>query len=67
MVLKAKKVTSKSKSKTEALAEVTKEKTIRLNANIPESIYKSLKIKAAQEDTNINELVLLWVNEYISK
>lgn len=39
----------------------------RLNANIPESKYRALQIKAAQEGRKINELVNLWIDEYLSK
>ena len=66
MVLKAKTTTRHTAAKDAALKEVTKEKTTRLNANIPESVYKSLKVKAAQDNGKINDLVLEWVNEYLS-
>lgn len=66
MVLKAKTITRSSLAKDEALADVSKEKTVRLNANIPESLYKALKVKAVQEDKTINDLVIFWVNEYLS-
>jgi len=67
MVLKAKTITRASQAKDEALIDVAKEKSVRLNANLPESLYKALKVKAAQEDQKINDLVIKWVNEYLSK
>jgi predicted HicB family RNase H-like nuclease len=67
MVLKAKTLTRASQAKSEALIEVAKERNVRLNANIPESLYKALKVKAAQEDQKINDLVIKWVNEFLSK
>lgn len=67
MVLKAKILTRASQAKNEALIEVAKERSVRLNTNISESLYKALKVKAAQEDQKINDLVIKWVNEYLSK
>ncbi len=68
MVLSAKKKgTRQTPDKVAALKEVTKEPTARLNANIPESLYRQLKIKAAEDDIKINDLVIEWVNEYLSK
>ncbi len=56
-----------SQGKTEAIEDVRKEPMKRLNANIPESKYRALQIKAAQEGRKINELVNLWIDEYLSK
>ncbi len=66
MALKAKTTTRVSEGKTDALIDVTKEKTVRLNANLSESLYQDLKIKAAKENTKINDLVIGWVKEYLS-
>lgn len=66
-MLQIKKQTRTTAGKNEALAEVSKEKTTRLNANIPSSVYRALKIKAAENDQKINELVVKWINEYLSK
>ncbi|QBM19248.1 hypothetical protein MARI_33940 (plasmid) [Marinobacter sp. JH2] len=56
-----------SQGKAEAIEDVRKESMKRLNANIPESKYRALQIKAAQEGRKINELVNLWIDEYLSK
>lgn len=55
-----------SVGKTDAIEDVRKEPMKRLNANIPESKYRELQIKAAQEGRKINELVNLWIDEYLS-
>lgn len=67
MALRAKVSTRKTTAKEKALQEVIKERTVRLNANIPHSLYKDLKVKAALEDKSINDLVLQWVKKYVSK
>jgi predicted HicB family RNase H-like nuclease len=56
-----------SQGKAAAMDDVRKEPTKRLNANIPESVYQELQIKAAQEGRKINELVSQWISEYLSK
>ena len=56
-----------SEGKTAALKAVTVEKTKRLNANIPENLYIDLKLKATKEGRALNDLVIEWVNEYLSK
>lgn len=55
-----------SQGKTEAIEDVRKEPTKRLNANIPETKYRNLQVKAAKEGRKINELVNLWIDEYLS-
>lgn len=67
-MLKAKTThTRMSEGKSDAIKEVTREKTKRLNANIPESMYKDLQLKATQEGRKLNDLVIEWVNEYLCK
>lgn len=56
-----------SEGKSDAIKEVTREKTRRLNANIPESLYRDLQLRATQEGRKLNDLVIEWVNEYLSK
>lgn len=56
-----------SEGKTTAIADVRKESTKRLNANIPASLYQELQIQAAKDGTKINDLVIKWINEYLSK
>lgn len=50
-----------------ALEEVTKEPLVRLNVNVPKSMYRELKARAATEDACISDLVKLWVKEYLSR
>lgn len=56
-----------SQGKTEAIENVRREPTKRLNANVPASVYQELQVKAAQEGRKINELVNQWIDEYLSK
>lgn len=51
----------------DALQEVIREPEVRLNVNMPRSLYQALKAKAAQDGVGISHLVKLWVNEYLSK
>ena len=68
MALKAKKkATRLTSGKKDALKSVTAEKMKRLNANLPESLYLDLKVKATKEGRAINDLVIEWVNKYLSK
>ncbi len=55
-----------SAGKTDAMEDVRKESTKRLNANIPATKYRNLQVKAAKEGRKINELVNLWIDEYLS-
>lgn len=50
-----------------ALEEVTKEPVVRLNVNIPQSLYRKMKVKAATDGVHLSELVNSWVLEYVSK
>jgi predicted HicB family RNase H-like nuclease len=56
-----------NQDKTDAIEDVRKEPTKRLNANVPASVYQELQVKAAREGRKINELVSQWINEYLSK
>ena len=51
--------------KTAALADVTKEPTKRLNVNLPESVMKQFKAKAAMEGKEMSALVNGWINAYL--
>jgi len=62
-----KRAIDKHRDKQKALKEIQSEATKRLSANIPESDYRELKIKAASEDTTINDLTLKWVKKYLGK
>ena len=67
MALKLKTSSRHSIGKVEAMKEVNKIKSKRLNANIQEDVYLKLKIKAMKENKTINELVLSWVDSYLAK
>jgi len=67
MVLKVKKTRRTSAALQEAMTELKKEDTQKLNANIPKSKMKAFKIKAAQEGTDMTKIILKWIDEYISK
>lgn len=68
MTLKAKK-TSRDAAlhKQEALEEVTKEETKRLNVDVPASLHQKVKMLAAQQNTSITEIIIICLNEYLSK
>ncbi len=53
------------KKKTAAIADVTKEPLKRLNVNLPESVMKQFKAKAAMEGKEMSELVSGWINQYL--
>lgn len=66
-MLKAKPIEQvRSDKLSSALEEVTREPLVRLNVNVPKSLYRELKAKAAIEDARITDLVRLWVKEYVS-
>lgn len=66
-MLKAKVVGQRHQQKlNEAMEEVLREPEVRLNVNMPKSLYKALKARAAQDDVAISHLVKSWVNEYLS-
>ena len=53
--------------KTAAIADVTKEPLKRLNVNLPESVMKQFKAKAAMEGKEMSELVNGWIGDYLSQ
>lgn len=56
-----------SAQKEQALQEVAKEPMKRLNVNLPESLLREFKVKAAGEGRDMSSLVGEWVREYLSK
>lgn len=50
-----------------ALEEVTKEPVVRLNVNVPQSLYRKMKVKAATDGVHLSDLVNKWAREYVSK
>ncbi|MCG8381733.1 MAG: hypothetical protein MJA28_05865 [Gammaproteobacteria bacterium] len=67
MALKAKTSSRANEAKAEALKEVSKEKTMRFNANIPESLYLKVKVKAAQENVKLNDLAIQWMEDWVNE
>lgn len=53
--------------KTAAIAAVTKEPLKRLNVNLPESVMKQFKAKAAMEGKEMSELVSRWIGAYLNR
>lgn len=54
-------------SKNEAIDLVKAEPVRRLNVNVTVSRYKALKVKAAQDDIDLSQLVNSWIDEYLSR
>ena len=66
-MLHAKKSTRSSEGKKEALDTVSEEEKVRLNLDIPKSTMRQLKIRAAERETTVSEIVRELVTEYLSK
>lgn len=66
-MLKAKAKSNQSQGKKEALREVTKDETSRINANIPKSLHRRFKAKCAEEGASMSDLIEKWISEYMSK
>jgi len=66
-MLKAKQKTRERQDKTAALKELNKDTTKRLNAEIPVTLHKKLKMLAIKQDKSITDLLIEIVNEYLSK
>ena len=66
-MLKAKTSRRDTSVKAQALAEAVKDDTTRINAEIPVSLHKKIKIRAVQEGTSITDLMIKAFNEYLSK
>lgn len=67
MVLKAKTSRRDNLQKQEALEAAAQEETKRLNLEIPASLHKTMKKRAADEGRSVKDMVLQAVNEYLSK
>lgn len=64
-LLKAGRPSRKEKA-IEAVQE-TKEEYVKMNFNVPKSFYKEIKQRALDEETNITQLIVKALNEYLSK
>lgn len=67
MALKAKMTRRNNADKEASIAEVTKEKTKRLNVEIPKSHHDALKKMAIDLDTTIADLVNQWIIDGMSE
>lgn len=56
-----------STHKDKAIKDVISDKIVRLNINLPSAVLKNFKLKAIQNNTTMSEIILKWINEYISK
>lgn len=67
MVLKAKTSRRTTETKELAIDEVAREETTRLNAMIPVSLHKRVKLQAVEEERSITDIVIEALDEYLSK
>jgi hypothetical protein len=65
MGLSAKKPTRMNEGKAEALAEISKEKTIKLNVDVHESKHTAFKAKCAQNKEKMSDAIKRFIDEYI--
>lgn len=68
-MLQAKKTRRQHDNRDEAIADVTKEETKRLNVDIPISLHNQIKIQAIKEGdgATISSIAIKALNEYLSK
>ena len=67
MALKPKLKNSSNLYKEEALKEVVKEKMVGITILVPESVKDNLKVKAIRNKTNITNVILNFIKEYINE
>jgi predicted HicB family RNase H-like nuclease len=67
MVLKAKTNRRSTELKEQVIEEVAREETTRLNAMIPVSLHKRVKMQAVEEGRSITDIVIEALEEYLSK
>ena len=66
-VLKAKKNKRERKQKQEAIEELKKEELVRLNAQIPVSLHRKVKVFSANSGVSMTEIIKKSLAEYLSK
>jgi predicted HicB family RNase H-like nuclease len=66
-MLRAKTTRRNTETKDRVLEEVAKEETTRLNAVVPVSLHRAVKVQAANEGRSITDLLIEALNEYLSK
>ena len=61
--------TGRPSKKDKAIASVreVKAETVRMNINMPKDLYKQIKLKALEEDSNVTDLVKRLLEEYMNK
>ena len=61
--------TGRPSRKEKAIASIQdlKVETVRMNINMPKELYKQVKLKALEEDSNITDLVKRLLENYMSK
>jgi hypothetical protein len=65
MALKPKLQNNSNFHKEEALKEVVKEKMVNITILLPESLRDNLKVKAIRNKTNITNVLLSYIKEYV--
>lgn len=67
MILRAKKTRREHSGKENALEEVTKPRTQRLNADIPIALHRKLKAHAAERGQTMSDVLIALLEEHLSK
>lgn len=49
-----------------AMDEVKREENERLNVNVPQSVYRRFKSRAAMAGLSVTDIINGWINEYLS-
>jgi hypothetical protein len=65
MTLKPRLKNNSNLHKEEALKEVVKEKMVNITILLPESLRDNLKVKAIRNKTNITNVIINYIKEYI--
>jgi hypothetical protein len=65
MTLKPRLKNNSNLHKEEALKEVVKEKMVNITILLPESLRDNLKVKAIRNKTNITNVIINYIREYI--
>ena len=65
MTLKHRLKNNSNLHKEEALKEVVKEKMVNITILLPESLRDNLKVKAIRNKTNITNVIINYIKEYI--
>jgi len=67
MVLKPKKLNGNlNLYKEDAIKEVTKERMVNITILVPESVRDNLKVKAIRNKTNVTNVIVNYIKEYLS-